>query len=120
MQFGDAELSEYEMLLDGIEFARAELGIDDSEIPASLAEIRRLRDEFVSRLKPPTPARLNELEWLVSKTGGTFHGSLTKGAAAQLLINHLREVELPKHRRTNVLDGEETDADERKSDYGFL
>lgn len=103
VRFDEGDRSEYERLVDGIEFARAELGIDDSEIPASLTEVKQLRNELVSKLKPPTPAQLRELDSLLRATGGTLQGTLISVAPAQLLIDHLRDEKLPERSNTMSL-----------------
>lgn len=94
LRFKESNRSEYEALVDGIEFALAELGIDDQEMPATLPEAKQLYNELIPRLKPPTPSQLRELDRLLSETGGTLNGALVSEAATQLLIDYLRYVKL--------------------------
>ena len=87
LRFKESNRSEYEALVDGIEFALAELGIDDQEMPATLPEAKQLYKELIPRLKPPSPSQLRELDRLLSETGGTLNGALVSEAATELLID---------------------------------
>ena len=132
LRFTDGDRSERESLIDDIEFARAELGIENCEIPPTLKEVTRLHDELVGKLKPPTPGQLRELDRLLIKTDGTLNGTLISGTATQLLIDYLRDVKLTELENEayrliedfeindDVPSNAEFDANERRETNRFL
>lgn len=117
----------YDNYVFGIVFARAELGINDDEIPNTLEEIEKVYQDLEDRLPRPSQALLDELDEMLELTGGTMDGEPFSEGETLVIIEQCRDelvaqVKNAQHvadasdvsnyahrRRRNELEGEELD-----------
>ena len=91
-----------ELLLDGIEFMREELGEPPGSLPVSLELAELEHAELKSRVEPPTERQLANMSWLVQKTGGVMTGEVCSRRQAELLIEELLRLLTEQHETVNV------------------
>ena len=83
--------SEYEEMLNAIEFARAELGIYDRDVPATYLDARMVYIELEAKLRPPTWEQRREYKRLLKLTGGKLEGTLISEGQIQVLIEQAKD-----------------------------
>ena len=81
---------EFELLLDGIRFMRAELGEQSGSLPESLEAAELEYAELKSMVEPPTIGQVAKVSSLLKKTGGIMTGEVHSRRHAEILIEELR------------------------------
>ena len=92
MRWNEAPLSQYEEYLRGIKFARAELGIDDEEVPTTTWEAGVLYRKLLKRTPPVTTEQRIEIARLTRELGAEFTDTeIVSEGQAQVVINYLKK-----------------------------
>ena len=96
--FDEDKPSDFEMMLEAIEFMQAELGIYTPEVPGSYEKAKQKYADLRIRVLPPTDEQLRELQRLLEQTGGALSGELCSNIQVSLLIEALQDKckELPQ------------------------
>ena len=93
---------EFELLLDGIRFMRAELGEQSGSLPESLEAAELEYAELKLKVEPPTIGQVAEVSSLLKKTGGIMTGEVHSRRHAEILIEELRHYLTEQRGMANV------------------
>ena len=89
--FDEDKPSDFEMLLEAIEFMQEELGVCSPEVPGSYEEAKQMYANLRTRVLPPTDEQLRQLQRLLEQTGGALSGELHSSAQVSLLIEAMQD-----------------------------
>ncbi len=89
--FDEDKPSDFDMMLEAIEFMQEELGVSSNKVPSSYEDALRIYADLKTKVLPPTDEQLRQLQVLLEQTGSVLSGKLHSRAQVSLLIEAMQD-----------------------------